>query len=75
MSNIDKGGPAFPVPSELAAKLGCVSSESDAGMSIRDYFAGQVLCADYMGDYAYAERAERAYKAADAMIKARESNL
>ena len=43
MSNIDKGGPAFPVPSELAAKLGCVSSESDAGMSLLDYFAGQAL--------------------------------
>jgi hypothetical protein len=42
------------------------------GMTLRDYFAGQTLAADYMGDYDYAERAKAAYKAADAMLAARE---
>jgi hypothetical protein len=42
------------------------------GMTLRDYFAGQTLAADYMGDYEYAERAKAAYKAADAMLAARE---
>jgi hypothetical protein len=41
-------------------------------MTLRDYFAGQTLAADYMGDYEYAERAKAAYKAADAMLAARE---
>jgi len=79
MSNIDKGGPAFPVPTDLANKLGCVSSESDAGMSIRDYFAAKAL----MGilahknalDWTYLATAEDSYRYADAMIKAREREL
>jgi hypothetical protein len=42
-------------------------------MTLRDYFAGQTLAADYMGDYDYAERAKAAYKAADAMLAEREA--
>jgi hypothetical protein len=45
---------------------------SQPGMTLRDYFAGQTLAADYMGDYEYSERAKAAYKSADAMLAARE---
>ena len=79
MSNIDKGGPAFPVPTDLANKLGCVSSESDAGMSIRDYFAAKALSGmmsrkDSDG-WTQREIASDCYKYADAMIKEREREL
>ena len=43
MSNKDKGGPAFPVHPDMAAQLGCVPSSSDAGMSLRDYFAAKAM--------------------------------
>ena len=41
MNNKDTGGPAFPVHPDMAAQLGCVPSSSDAGMSLRDYFAAK----------------------------------
>ncbi len=71
MKTTNDGGPAFPLMGE--------SNHPDGGrylfnqgMTLRDYFAGQTLAADYMGDYDYAERAKAAYKAADAMLAARE---
>jgi hypothetical protein len=75
MSNINKGEPAFPVHSvSWKEKDGteCVAIGT-CGMTLRDYFAGQTLAADYMGDYDYAERAKAAYKAADAMLAEREA--
>jgi len=47
---------------------------SQAGMSLRDYFAGQAIagfCAKEDRDWSSASRAEAAYKLADAMLKAR----
>ena len=35
---MDNSGPAFPYPSEYGPKL-----ETSQGMTLRDYFAGQVL--------------------------------
>jgi hypothetical protein len=68
MKTTNDGGPAFPMTGE-----GCHNPlYSQPGMTLRDYFAGQTLAADYMGDYEYAERAKAAYKAADAMLAARE---
>lgn len=43
MSTRDQGGPAFPVHPNMAERLGCINSESDAGMSLRDYFAAAAL--------------------------------
>lgn len=43
MTKKDKGGPAFPVHPDMAAKIGCVNSETDAGMTLRDYFAAKAL--------------------------------
>lgn len=65
------GGPAFPT--ENAAQTGATTWRYE-GMSLRDYFAAKVL----QGIYANPDRggtcidaAERAYEAADAMIRAR----
>ncbi len=78
MNNKDTGGPAFPVHPDMAAQLGCVPSQSDAGMTLRDYFAAKAMQALIIangpapqgGWPTYAERT--AYLVADAMLKARE---
>ena len=75
MSNKETGGPAFPVHPDMAAQLGCVPSSSDAGMSLRDYFAAKAMQGMMVDveqprcDYI----AGVAYKMADAMLKAREA--
>ena len=79
MSNKDTGGPAFPVHPDMASQLGCVPSSSDAGMTLRDYFAAKAMQALIIangpapqgGWPTYAERT--AYLVADAMLKAREA--
>ena len=78
MNNKDTGGPAFPVHPDMAAQLGCVPSSSDAGMSLRDYFAAKAIqtfldSVGWKSDQKwFDEIAEGAYKTADAMLKARE---
>ena len=73
MSNKDTGGPAFPVHPDMAAQLGCVPSSSDAGMTLRDYFAAKAMNAFLLRPgSAFEKDAEYAYKMADAMLKARE---
>ena len=72
MSKKNTGGSAFPVlivdrPKELA---------HFNGMTLRDYFAARAMAADmtdgiHENDFAWA--AARAYKVADALLKAREA--
>lgn len=70
MSNqINDGGPAFPVPSLAVG----------SGMTLRDYFAAAALqgfCANQrwnpIESIHFANLAEDAFIAADAMLKARE---
>jgi len=74
MNNKETGGPAFPVHPDMAAQLGCVPSQSDAGMSLRDYFAAKAM-QGFQGEWVYDnsdEIASKAYALADAMLKARE---
>jgi len=74
MRNKDTGGPAFPVHPDMAAQLGCVPSSSDAGMSLRDYFAAKAM-QGFQQEWVYDnsdEIASKAYALADAMLKARE---
>ena len=66
------GGPAFPFYARDAWS-------HDPGMSLRDWFAGQVIGTILLGhevndDSDYGEQwiATRAYELADAMLKARE---
>lgn len=69
MSNTNTGGPAFPVDeSALIRNL--------QGMTLRDYFAAKAMQADMTGgvhvdDFDWTVK--RAYKMADAMLKAREA--
>ena len=82
MSNKETGGPAFPVHPDMAAQLGCVPSSSDAGMTLRDYFAAKAMQGgiDLVPHMATPKVdktmpqiiAEMAYEYADAMLKARE---
>jgi len=77
MSNKDTGGPAFPVHPDMAAQLGCVPSSSDAGMSLRDYFAAKAMqgitsTLSGTAPVLYDAIADDAYEIADAMLKARE---
>lgn len=69
MSKIDNGGPAFPTQSD---------SHYYHGMTLRDYFATkamQGMLACEMLRATEQEFADRAYKVADAMLKARKGEL
>jgi hypothetical protein len=65
---IDDGGPAFP---ETRWDDKMAQEVQWLGMTLRDYFAGQQLCAETVGSPD--SRARWAYEMADAMLKARQS--
>lgn len=70
-NHLNDGGPAFAIPFPSVA---VPSLPVHLGMSLRDYFAAaalQGLIADG-GGASWEADANAAYKAADAMIKARE---
>ena len=84
MAEIKDGGPAFPridvehYPAGYGHGAHC-EANSKAGMSLRDYFAGQALVgllAQETEEWSAADalNASRAYSIADAMLKAREAN-
>lgn len=71
---INDGGPAFPRSDERGL-MGEGLREGSDGMSLRDYFAGQVVHYWFSLPIVEAQReiaAVEAYKVADAMLKARE---
>lgn len=66
------GGPAFPVLHWINGE----STGAEEGMTLRDYFAAKAMQAEmtdgiHENDFAWS--AARAYKMADAMLKAREA--
>ena len=65
MSKIDDGGPASPFVTELGRPM--------PGMTLRDWFAGQVINAIIAGnkDVGFGADASDAYRQADAMLAAR----
>lgn len=76
----ETGGPAFPVHPGMASALGCCPSSTDAGMTLRDYFAAKVLpvliseAADLDEDDFPSKRralSKEAYMWADSMLEAR----
>ena len=74
MSKTNTGGPAFPNAS-IKTKEG-IDVWGEGGMTLRDYFAAKAMAADmtdgiHENDFAWA--AARAYKVADALLKAREA--
>ena len=72
MSNINNGGPAFPVHPEIREQ------EPHAGMKLRDYLAAKAMqgaIADSCGVHTALDPAIHAvwaYQMADAMVKERE---
>lgn len=71
MSNINNGGPAFPLVTDEKRYI------YDAGMTLRDYFAARAMqgmaaskehCTD---GWAHSDIAVQAYNIADAMLRAR----
>jgi hypothetical protein len=79
MSEINDGGPAFPVEVGQdggGVQTGCYSAWA-TGLSIRDYFAAQALVGMMQAMRPYSDDFERsaknAYLQADAMLKAREA--
>ena len=72
----DDGGPAFPVPDDRDPVTGAGIREGAPGMTLRDWFAGQVLsgAAALPRSSDYSIRARKAYEQADAMLAARKGN-
>lgn len=72
------GGPAFPLPHDGAVSpaTDIYGNDISSGMTLRDYFAAQVLPAVFQAatdDITFDVIARRAYSAADEMIAARKS--
>ena len=73
------GGPAFPLIDDqvLNSRHGCYQREVHAGMTLRDWFAGQAIIGLAANDMRSEEAhdfsvwATNAYALADAMIEAR----
>jgi hypothetical protein len=65
MSKQETGGPAFPY-------FGHTGWSTSSGMTLRDYFAAKALAICPM--LSTTDKAEWAYKMADAMLKARNGN-
>jgi len=71
-NNMNTGGPAFP---GTQYANGVQPTGFSQGMTLRDYFAAHAMgvCDDTLRPaYTFNEKAEYAYKMADAMLKARE---
>jgi hypothetical protein len=78
MSEINDGGPAFPVAEfdhqTFAPKTVDEVRRLLSGMSLRDYFAAKAMQALISGPAAFAHVAAlNAYEFADAMLKARQA--
>ncbi len=76
MSAVNDGGPAFP--STIQYFPDDKNANEEQGMTLRDWFASQAMAGlvSYVVEGATFENvAEDAYKAADAMLKAREVKL
>lgn len=75
MSARDNGGPAFPIPGEWSSD-GVGISAPWGGMTLRDYFAGQLAAAILAGDWWKTlqdgpDLSKEAYQFADSMLAAR----
>ena len=77
MMSKNAGGPAFPETMfDVQTRHGDAIRESRPGMTLRDWFAGQVLAGlmadEGMNHCRWAEYAKCSYDAADAMLAERE---
>ena len=80
---INDGGPAFPHKRQIRCNGEVIDYVMESGMTLRDYFAAAALQGNlasqsidvgyYDGEDSWNKAATDAYKAADAMIRAREA--
>jgi hypothetical protein len=80
---INDGGPAFPCEEQIRCNGEVCDIRKFTGMTMRDYFAAAALQGNlasqsidvgyYDGEDAWNKAAKDAFKAADAMLKAREA--
>jgi hypothetical protein len=84
MKTTNDGGPAFPAQPIHHFPDGITMSQNQGGMTLRDYFAGQALAGicvpaqltdGPITDWEFDKIAPVAWKAADAMLAAREGKL
>lgn len=73
MDKVNDGGMAFPT-NALRDENGNVVQHAMYGMTLRDYFAGQAITGIVTNGNSATVMAVAAYRLADAMIAARESN-
>lgn len=82
---VDDGGPAFPVPPDAQYSDGesLAFAQSNPGMTLRDYFAGQAIVGALasrahpkiiLSEIAFDEFARDCFKLADAMLTARKAS-
>lgn len=75
MSEMRDGGPAFARPKSVN-QMGTTVEEGAAGMTLRDWFAGQALAGMVQGGaqdgFTASDVVMAAYQFADAMLAARE---
>jgi len=78
MNERDDGGPAFPVNEHFDERRGEVTQYANAGMSLRDHFAGRALTVwvqahidQSVDDLSKPDIARECYSYADAMLKER----
>jgi hypothetical protein len=79
MSDINTGGPAFPLDAEIRPTI----DKEWCGMTLRDYFAAKAMPIaagglnqpreDFVRNDQYSRLTQDAYKLADAMLEAREA--
>lgn len=74
VNHLNDGGPAFPHKRQIRCNGEVIDSEMEPGMTLRDYFAAAALqgMLGEGGGASWDDDAKNAYKAADAMLKARE---
>lgn len=75
MSAYNNGGPAFPRPQSRAGS-GVITAESQEGMTLRDWFAGQALAGRQVNRQyqTWTDMAADCYEIADAMLSARKGS-
>lgn len=78
--NQNDGGPAFPAGTNDIANVLLEKGKNPTGMTLRDYFAANSMMAWIVNPHRthsidHSEIAGFAYATADAMLKARESNV
>ena len=73
MSKPNDGGPAYPTPDVIGAESAQLWESGKPGMSLRDWFAGQIMAGALTSlKNRHGRMAKDAYAMADALLAARD---